>query len=104
MFMSELGGNRISKEAYQLSRFFLEFLTIWKEIEIGESFEIDHASVFGYINHLNSINEFWECETREDYFEVFTNMAANNKLHLMQFIILTEWQKKILTNEFNLNK
>ena len=30
----------------------------------------------------------------ESYFEVFTDMAANNKLHLMQFIVLTEWQKR----------
>ena len=64
MFLSDLGGNRIIKKYIKLNRFFLEF-TIWKEIEIGENFEIDHASVFGYINHLDSISEFWECETRK---------------------------------------
>ena len=99
MFLSELGGERISKKTFDTVRHLIDFLKIWRDIEIGENFKIDYDAVHGYLNHLHSVSEFWECENKEDYYSVFEDMAINSQLHLMHFIVLTEWQKEMLRKQ-----
>jgi hypothetical protein len=100
MFLNSLGGERINKMTYNTARHFIDFLKIWKDMEVGENFELEHDSILGYLNHLHSLSDFWGCETQDDFYETFTKMAIENKLHLFQFIKMTPWQKRILRNGF----
>lgn len=76
--------------------YFLEFLEIWKQMEVGENFKIDYEAIYRLNNSFGGIGYFFDCKTREDFYQVFTEMALNG-LTLYNYLILDDWQRKMLT-------
>lgn len=75
--------------------YFVEFLEIWKQMEVGENFKIDYEQIYRLVNSFGGTGYFWDCKTREDYYEVFTEMSLQG-LSLYNYLQLDEWQLKML--------
>lgn len=77
----------------------MEILQIFADTEIGGHYEIDYDKIADYINSFRCPAEYFECSTKEDVYERFTQDIYAG-LPVWRWLKLPEWTLKMVERTF----
>lgn len=94
MFMGQISAKHL-----MVCNAIIDILHIFADTEIGGQYDIDYTALSKYLNSLKCVSDYFECETKEDVYERFTEDVYNG-LPIWRFLILPKWTKTMVEASF----
>ena len=91
-------GNITAKQLMACAA-IIEILQIFADTEIGGQYEIDYEAVTNYIDSLKFSVDYFECSTKEDIYERFTQDIYNG-LPVWRWLKLPKWTVQMVEKRF----
>lgn len=77
----------------------IEILQIFADSEIGGQYEINYEAVTNYIDSIKFASDYFECRTKEEVYERFTEDIYAG-LPVWRWLILPEWTTNMVERSF----
>lgn len=92
-------SNELTTKQLLIYSAILDILKIFADTEIGGQYDFNYEEIANYLNSLKSINDYWECDTKEDIYERFTDDIYNG-YPVWRMLKLSPWTAKMVEKSF----